>query len=63
MAKILQLGKTEPGIEPELKEFIDTCLVPVLVRSALKEIQAVEAGGVLECTSSLHIRCANGDLR
>ena len=63
MAKILQLGRMDPQIEPELKEFIDTCLVPVLVRSALKEIQAVESGGGLECTSSLHIRCSNGDLR
>ena len=28
-----------PTIEPELKEFIDECLVPILVREALAELQ------------------------
>jgi hypothetical protein len=28
-----------PVIEPELKEFIDKCLVPILVREALAEFQ------------------------
>jgi len=26
-----------PAIEPDLKEFIDECLVPMLVRDALKD--------------------------
>jgi hypothetical protein len=28
-----------PTIEPELREFIDKCLVPILVREALTEFQ------------------------
>lgn len=28
-----------PAMEPELKEFIDKCLVPLLVREALAEFQ------------------------
>jgi hypothetical protein len=60
MAKILKLGRTDPTIEPELKEFIDACLVPVLVRDALKEIQVVESGEDLESTALPQFRCANG---
>lgn len=29
-----------PAIEPDLREFIDTCLVPMLVRDALKDLAA-----------------------
>lgn len=50
-------------LEPELQEFIDVCLVPILVRDALKEIKAAELRGDVESTPSLHVRCANGDLR
>jgi hypothetical protein len=63
MAKVLQLGRTNPAIEPELKDFIDACLVPLLVRNALKEIRTSEPYTDLESTPSLHVRCANGDLR
>lgn len=51
------------ALEPELKEFIDACLVPILVRNALKEIQAAEPRVDLESPSSLHVWCTNGDLR
>lgn len=32
-----------PAIEPELKQFLDECLVPLLVREALKELKAEKA--------------------
>jgi hypothetical protein len=60
MAKCSQLVRTESAIEPDLKDFIDVCLVPILVRNALKEIKAAESGGDLESTALPHIRCANG---
>jgi hypothetical protein len=63
MAAILQLGGTDPAIEAELKEFIDACLVPVLVRNALKEIQAAESRTDLESTASPPVRCADGGTR
>jgi hypothetical protein len=63
MAKIVQLGKTHPTIEPELKEFIDACLVPVLVRNALKEIQSEKSNRDLESTALPQVRCANGGTR
>lgn len=50
-------------LEPELKEFIDVCLVPILVREALKEIQAAESRMDLESSPSLNARCTNGALR
>jgi hypothetical protein len=63
MAKRFQLGRTHPTVELELKEFIDACLVPVLVRNALKEIQAEESDADLESTPSLQVRCVNGESR
>jgi len=63
MARIVQLGKTHPTIEPDLKEFIDSCLVPVLVRNALKEIQSAKSDTDLESTALPHVRCANGGTR
>jgi hypothetical protein len=40
MAKTSKLATMPgPAIEPELKEFIDKCLVPILVREALTELQ------------------------
>lgn len=63
MAKIVQLGKAHLTIEPDLKEFIDACLVPVLVRNALKEIQSAKCDADLESTSLPPVRCANGGTR
>jgi hypothetical protein len=63
MTKILQLDKTDSPIEPELKDFIDACLVPLLVRDALKKIHVSESDVGLESTASLHVRCANGGTR
>lgn len=36
-------GVSRPAIEPELREFIDEVLVPMLVRDALKEIRGSES--------------------
>jgi hypothetical protein len=63
IATALHLGGGDPTIEPELKEFIDNCLVPILVRNALKEIQDAKSGAGLESTPSLHVHFANGDMR
>jgi len=64
MAKIVQLDRTEPAIEPELKDFIDSCLVPILVRSALKEIRVADLGdAVAQSISSQDIRRASGATR
>lgn len=63
MAAILQLGGANPAIDPELKEFLDACLVPILVRNALKEIRASEPGADLESTASCRDRCASGGFK
>lgn len=38
IVKMREAHKAAPDLEPELKEFIDECLVPLLVRDALKTI-------------------------
>jgi hypothetical protein len=63
MATAIKFGRTDPLIEPDLKEFIDTCLVPVLVRDTLKQIQAAEQREDLECPTLPQVRCANGESR
>ncbi|MGB6876115.1 MAG: hypothetical protein WBD87_08775 [Candidatus Acidiferrales bacterium] len=43
MGKVVQIERVRPGaisIEPDLKEFIDECLVSMLVRDALKDLAA-----------------------
>ena len=60
MAKVLQLDKTDPPIDADLKEFIDACLVPILVRNALKEIQGAEPDADLESIPLYRVRCASG---
>jgi hypothetical protein len=61
MAKVAELGRTNLAIKPELKEFLDTCLVPLLVRHALREIRTSESRAEdLESTASLRAPCANG---
>ena len=37
-AKVVSVRRSE--IEPELKQFVDECLVPLLVGDALKELAA-----------------------
>lgn len=42
MARAIQFREREaaqPAITPELKEFVDRCLVPILVRECLLEIE------------------------
>jgi hypothetical protein len=63
MAKILKLGTVDAAIEPDLKEFIDMCIVPILVRNVVKEIQDAEKRGDLEWPALPHLRCANGGTR
>ncbi|MGH9493532.1 MAG: hypothetical protein ACRD3B_00940 [Candidatus Sulfotelmatobacter sp.] len=38
MASAAKIVKLKPAIEPELKDFIDEVLVPILVRGAMREI-------------------------
>lgn len=41
-----------PAIDPELKEFIDECLVPMLVRDALAELRnEIHIAPVPECNA------------
>ena len=43
MGRVVQIEQARQrpvSIEPELKQFIDDCLVPMLVRDALKDLAA-----------------------
>ena len=43
MATAPKIVKIKPAIEPEVKEFIDEVLVPMLVRDALSDFAAEKA--------------------
>jgi hypothetical protein len=38
MASATKLIKMRPAIEPELKQFLDECLIPMLVRDGLRDL-------------------------
>lgn len=57
MAKVVQLESAGRSVEPssltpELKEFIDRVIVPILVKQYLEESQLAEEGDVVAKSSS-----------
>lgn len=56
-AKLLPFARKRAiSIEPDLKEFLDECIVPALVREALEKI----SGKTLESSAAVVADCVHG---